>query len=355
MPAINTTMQRFVSSIWTTRLLLLSTFVVAIISPPVLNRYLASLYEHLYHSPIYRFSGFETIETILCYAIIEPLYTYKFGHSPHLRLDARPSAPPPAIPKMKRPSTRLREFLIYATPLLALDLLMIKKFAGVPAADLLRAGGYDTSAFANSTSMHTYLLQPTLHNFSLSSPLQFTRPLPPSPPTTRRIALELPLSVLIYDFAFFLAHLALHWIPFLAPAHMPHHAHAEMHPQVANQLGVPERLVLVLLANFALNVIGSYVLTRTLFVPVFVYLLVEIHSGLDLPWVSRSLCRGGGRWRRGGMLCIIGLERVGLSLSFAGGIGDWIGWREGGGGWEWRSWGNSSRVEKEIFIEKGWF
>jgi cholesterol 25-hydroxylase len=43
-----------------------------------------------------------------------------------------------------------------------------------------------------------------------------------------------------------------------------------------------ERMMLVLLANFSLNIIGSHVLTRTLFVPLFVWLLVENHSGLDL-------------------------------------------------------------------------
>jgi cholesterol 25-hydroxylase len=40
----------------------------------------------------------------------------------------------------------------------------------------------------------------------------------------------------------------------------------------------------VLLANFSLNIIKSHVFTRTLFVPIFVWLLVELHSGLDLPW-----------------------------------------------------------------------
>lgn len=65
---------------------------------------------------------------------------------------------------------------------------------------------------------------------------------------------------------------------------MAHHSHAEINPQITNQLDIGERLGLVLLANFSLNIIGSHVLTRTAFVPVFVYLLIEIHSGLDLPW-----------------------------------------------------------------------
>ncbi len=63
-----------------------------------------------------------------------------------------------------------------------------------------------------------------------------------------------------------------------------HHGHAEINPQITNQLDVIERLGLVLLANFSLNIIGSHVLPRTLFVPIFVWLLVEIHSGMDLDW-----------------------------------------------------------------------
>ena len=56
-----------------------------------------------------------------------------------------------------------------------------------------------------------------------------------------------------------------------------------MHAQVTNRLSVAERLALVLLANFSLNIIGSHVLTRTAFVPFFVGLLIDVHSGLDLP------------------------------------------------------------------------
>jgi cholesterol 25-hydroxylase len=96
------------------------------------------------------------------------------------------------------------------------------------------------------------------------------------------VILELVAALLIYDTLFFVAHLALHNIPVLAKFHAPHHRHGEINPQITNQLDIVERLTLVLLANFSLNIIGSHVLTRTLFVPVFVWLLVEIHSGLDL-------------------------------------------------------------------------
>src|SRR2546429_530009 len=92
------------------------------------------------------------------------------------------------------------------------------------------------------------------------------------------------MAFFVYDELFFFTHLTFHRIKFLARIHRPHHTHAEIHPQIMNWLSIAERLSLTLLANFSLNVIGRYVLTRTAFVPFFVRLLVDVHSGLDLSW-----------------------------------------------------------------------
>lgn len=86
------------------------------------------------------------------------------------------------------------------------------------------------------------------------------------------------VSLVLYDTLFFLFHPSLHLLHGLRSWHRPHHKHGEMHLQITNQLHVFERMGLVLLANFSLNIIGSHVLTRTLLVPLFVWLLVEIHS-----------------------------------------------------------------------------
>lgn len=245
---------------------------------------------------------FETGLTVISYAVIELSYTYKFGHNPHLRIDVRNGAfderrARPNLPKMRRPYERVGEILLYIAPLLAMDLTMIKKFADVPFNEMRRTGGYasvDTSAMARkmtrpdkkytSPAMSASFLAPTLHNFRLSSPFQLERALPSSPPTSRRLVLELITALFIYDALFFATHLAFHKVPALARSHRAHHTHSEIHPQVTNRLSVTERLSLVMLANFSLNIIGSHVLTRTCFVPLFVYLLVEIHSGMDLDW-----------------------------------------------------------------------
>ncbi|MCJ1284951.1 hypothetical protein MMC26_004288 [Xylographa opegraphella] len=280
-----------VPSVWIPRICLHSIVLTGLLLPSIYESFLSTLWTALSGSSLYRFSGFETLETVLCYIIIEPFYTYKFGRNPNLRIDVRGSkwkgsgSERPKIPKMRRPSKRMGEMFIYIAPLLAMDLTMIKKFAGVPVADIRRSGGYPLPlANASAGDISSSFLLPTIHNFTLESPLQLTRALPTEVPSSRRLLLELIISFFIYDALFFFIHIAFHRIKFLAKIHMPHHTHTEMHPQVTNKLSVAERLSLVLLANFALNIIGSHVLTRSAFVPVFVYLLVEVHSGLDSEW-----------------------------------------------------------------------
>ncbi|KAL8726437.1 MAG: hypothetical protein Q9166_006715 [cf. Caloplaca sp. 2 TL-2023] len=182
---------------------------------------------------------------------------------------------------MQRPSKRIGEALTYIFPLLLLDLTLIKKYGGVSVHDMALSGNYDISSVTKT--IHGTFLAPTLHNFTLSSPLQIRRALPVAPPTSRKITLQLATSLFIYDTLFFGFHFILHR-PFFATVHSHHHNHHEINPQITNQLDIFERLGLVLLANFSLNIIGSHVLTRTIFVVIFVWLLVDIHSGMDLEW-----------------------------------------------------------------------
>ncbi|KAF2453313.1 hypothetical protein BDY21DRAFT_356309 [Lineolata rhizophorae] len=267
--------------------------VTSILVPSIYQPTLDIIWNGLRYSTVYRWSSFETLWTVFCYAAIELPITVVFMNHPQWRIikdheKAGGSQPKRTKPRgMRRPALRGPEIATYIAPLLLMDLTMIKKFADVPLEAMLASGNYDSAMVANSTvSRHrSTFLVPSLHNFTLSSPLQTRRALPEVAPTSRRLALELLISFFIYDAMFFLFHFALHTIPLFRRFHAPHHRHdAQLNPQVTNQLHVAERLGLVLLANFSLNIIGSHVLTRTLFVPVFVWLLVEIHSGLDLPW-----------------------------------------------------------------------
>lgn len=292
------------TSVFLPRLVLGTAFATAILLPSLHSPFLSTLYHFLSQSAFYRFSGFETLETIFFYLLIEVMYTVKFVHNPHLRIDVRgpqsaefDARNPPKRPRMRRPSRRMGEIATYAAPLLTLDLTLIKKYAGVPVAAIRQTGGY--CPLVTDGNISSSFLRPTLHNFSLSSPLQLWRAIPVNPPSSRRLVFELVASFFLYDALFFFIHIAFHRIPGLASIHRPHHTHGEMHPQVTNQLSVAERLALILLANFALNVIGAHVLTRTAFVPLFVYLLVDVHSGMDLEWsYDKVLPRGWGAGAR---------------------------------------------------------
>lgn len=275
-------------SVLVPRLILSFLLVTSIFIPQLYTPILNSIYNTLYSSPVYRFSGMETLITVFFYALIEILYTIEFVMEPSLRIDVRgPSPTPGEAPTrpsgMRRPSRRMGEIGLYILPLLMMDLTMVKKYAGVSIAEIRESANYPPVQARDGSISASFLL-PTFHNFSWDSPLQLWRALPAEGINSRRLVLELMTSFLIYDTLFFLIHLAFHRVPFLARFHRPHHRHGEMNPQVTNQLTIVERLSLVLLANFSLNIIRAHVFTRTCFIPIFVYLLVDIHSGLDLEW-----------------------------------------------------------------------
>ena len=56
-------------------------------------------------------------------------------------------------------------------------------------------------------------------------------------------------------------------------------------------------MTLLTAANLALHTIGAHPLTRTIFVPIFLYLLIENHCGLDLPYAYHRVLPHG--WAAG--------------------------------------------------------
>lgn len=273
-------------SVTTPRIIIGGLIFTAIVFPTLYSPITVSFYTWLLNSRIYNCSFFETGEILLFYAIIEPIYTFRFARNPSFRIDVRQQsnkAFKPLLPRLERPTKRLIEIGKSILPLATLDLILIKKYAGVPVSDIRRSGGYDAFP-AGQGKISSSFLAPTFHKASWTSPLQLTRALPKDMPSSRRIILELLVAFFIYDTLFFFIHIAFHRIPYLRRVHHPHHTHAEINPQVTNRLSIIERVSLILLANFSLNIIGGHVLTRTLFVPIFVYLLVEVHCGMDLEW-----------------------------------------------------------------------
>lgn len=273
------------SSVTTPRIIIGTLIFTAILFPTLYSPIITSLYTWLFSSRVFNCSLFETGEILFLYAIIEPIYTYRFARNRSLRIDVRPQSEHGSkpLPRLTRPTRRLIEIGKSIFPLATLDLILVKKYAGVAVLDIRRSGGYKPFPTGQGNISGSFLA-PTIHNFSSSSPLQLVRALPIDMPSSRRIVLELLVAFFIYDTLFFFIHIAFHRVSYLRRVHHPHHTHAEINPQVTNRLSIIERVSLILLANFSLNIIGSHVLTRTLFVPIFVYLLVEVHCGMDLEW-----------------------------------------------------------------------
>ena len=152
----------------------------------------------------------------------------------------------------------LLEAIVYCTPLMTLDTFMVKKYTGVD-------------------PQEWEILKQTV--------VQRTRALPAEPPTVFQVAWQLAATFILYDLMFYLVHMTVHknmWL--YTNVHASHHNHDVVFSRVTNQLTVVERIVLVLAANQALKMVHSHPLTRAIFVPLFIAMLVENHCGYDLPF-----------------------------------------------------------------------
>lgn len=122
--ATNTHQRETVPAIYL-RCALGSLLFAAVFMPSVFQPLLTRRYSFLYQSSFYRFSGFETFETVLCYIIDEPFCTYTFGRNPQMRIDMRGAGlqmsdkAKPKVPKMRRPPKGMGELVTYAAPLLS--------------------------------------------------------------------------------------------------------------------------------------------------------------------------------------------------------------------------------------------
>ncbi|KAH3850830.1 cholesterol 25-hydroxylase-like protein [Dreissena polymorpha] len=236
--------------------------VLVVCKSTLCDRGLEHMYRICLNSRLFQSVYFETIFSTLCYAIIIPICPWlvdklrcmdKFKINPSVKYESVTVA------------NIVREALFYTIPLMLLDTFMVKKYEGV---------GID----------------PMIWHEKRQSAIQTTRALPESAPSTFDLIWKLVASIIVYDAIFFLVHLLLHKNRVLYKyVHKHHHDHGILHAHVTNQLTVVERITLVLSANFSLKIFYSHPLTRTAFIPVFIWMLVENHSGYELPFSLHRL------------------------------------------------------------------
>lgn len=213
------------------------------------------LWLYLLSSSIYNSVYFETIFTTTCYGIIIAVYPFALHYiKPFEKYKVDPSV----TYEHQTVLGIIWKAILYMTPFATLDTILVKKYVGV---------------------------EPEIWDEKSTHWIQTTRALPYVPPSLFYLIFHLIASVLVFDFIFFFIHLTLHrnlWL--YKTFHRYHHTHDVLHPHVTDQLTIGERVMLVLSANFALKCFNSHPLTRTLFIPVFVFLLIENHTGYDLPF-----------------------------------------------------------------------
>ena len=96
---------------------------------------------------------------------------------------------------------------------------MVKKFVGVPKEVIIESGGYILPRGTIAGRLRDGLTGldirqdwkvPTLHHFTWESPIQLVRALPVDAPSSRDVALGIMGALFLYDFLFFLPHIAMH-------------------------------------------------------------------------------------------------------------------------------------------------
>ncbi|ESP05589.1 hypothetical protein LOTGIDRAFT_103020 [Lottia gigantea] len=237
------------------RAIIVLVFLLGYIFREYLQTIINESWSFLLESSVFNSVYFESWWATLCYAIVIPVYPFGIHYIEPLdkyKID-------PSVTYVHQTIMELvGQAVIYLSPLMLMDTFMVKKYAGV---------------------------EPTIWVEKRQSWIQTTRALPEDPPTLFFLVFDLFGSILIYDALFFFFHFAIHknnWL--YKNLHAVHHHHDKMHAHITNQLSVSERIILILSANFALKILNSHPLTRLLFVPVFIFLLVDNHLGYDLPF-----------------------------------------------------------------------
>ncbi|OWF46328.1 cholesterol 25-hydroxylase-like [Mizuhopecten yessoensis] len=240
---------------WIMRAVILLVVIVLKQNSDTIQKWIDSTWSDLLTSWVFNSVYFESWHATLTYAIVIPIYPFALHYIPYFdRYKVHPSV----TYVHTTGKDLLMEAVTYLTPLMLLDTFTIKKYVGV---------------------------HPSVMAQKRLSFIQTTRPLPIAPPTVGQVGFQLISSVLLFDFMFFCFHLLFHKNAWLyKTVHALHHKHDVMHGRVTNLLTVPERIVLILSANYALRFMGSHPITRMLFVPVFIFLLVDNHTGYDLPF-----------------------------------------------------------------------
>lgn len=246
---------------WVLRGYIMVAMCMLYVNPTPYQHLIDHIYHYLSHHPFYQSVYFETffaVSVASFYMFLFSLLKYIPYFHPY-RMENKKDLP--GIDGMKW----IRYVVQYVWPLMVLDTFTKKYYPNVPMDTWLAMG--------SKVSFQTYRL------------------LPLSAPPIHHIFIHTFLSILLYDFLFYFEHRLLHKYLF-HQIHAIHHRHPPQHCIESTntaQLHIIERLMIILTANLCLNLVGAHPFTRTLFILLFIYLLVESHAGYNLPFSSHHI------------------------------------------------------------------
>ncbi|GFR91945.1 cholesterol 25-hydroxylase [Elysia marginata] len=222
------------------------------------------LWEHLRLQPYFCSAYFESVYVTVVYGLIIVLYPYAMHYISYL---SRFKVKDDVTYVHQTVLGILKDAVVYLAPLFFADSIIQKKYSGVPV---------DEWAIRSKQWIQT------------------TRALPVESPNFLTMCFHVFGSVIVFDALFFVVHFTLHKNAFLyRHVHALHHRHGAMHAHVTNQLTVVERGAIVVAANYSLKLFSAHPLTRLVFVVVFLWMLVDNHTGYDMPWSPHRLAPAG--------------------------------------------------------------
>ena len=223
-----------------------------------------ALWDYLRFQPFFFSAYFESVYVTVVYGLIIAFYPYTMHY---ISLLSKFKVKEDVTYVHQTVLGMMQDAIVYMAPLLFADAVIQKKYWGVPEREwAIRSEHW----------------------------IQTTRALPAEPPNFLTLCLHVAGSVVVFDALFFLVHLTLHKNAFLyRHIHALHHRHGPLHAHVTNQLTFVERGAIVAAANYSLKLFGAHPLTRLVFVVVFLWLLVDNHTGYDLPWSPHRLAPAG--------------------------------------------------------------
>eukprot|EP00730_Choanoeca_flexa_P018171 TRINITY_DN8820_c0_g1_i2.p1 TRINITY_DN8820_c0_g1~~TRINITY_DN8820_c0_g1_i2.p1 ORF type:complete len:300 (+),score=28.16 TRINITY_DN8820_c0_g1_i2:102-1001(+) len=119
------------------------------------------------------------------------------------------------------------------------------------------------------------------------------RQLPLEPPTVFGLLGQIILLLVLYDALFFVGHYTMHRVPWLyRHVHATHHDQAVTRAYDTLRLSYAEQFIDVACSIAAVNIVGAHPLARAIYNIIIVYLLCELHSGYDLPWMLHNIVPG---------------------------------------------------------------